>query len=134
VKMTVIVLMMLSALSVTGCRNIVESYGRCTGEYSEKFSVEYAYSAEKKELKLVHRDAMFNCCVSSISATGKIKNNRIIIIENESLRQRCRCVCPYTVKMKIGGIKPGAYILDFKSFSFPVDLVKNPAGRKEYQR
>jgi len=96
--------------------------------------VEYSYSAEKQELRLIHHDAVFNCCVSSIGATATKENDRIIIIENESLRQRCRCVCPYTVKMKVGGIKPGTYILDFKSFSFPVDLVKSPTGKKDYQR
>jgi len=116
------------------CRNIVKSYSSCKGVRTNKVTIEYVYSKKFKTLHIVHKGAMLNCCLSNITASYAIMNKKIIIEEQEKLRELCKCVCPYDVKMKIDNLSAATYIIEIGRFSMKIDLINNPQGTKTFLR
>lgn len=59
-------------------------------------------------LDIRHINAMFNCCLDSISARLELRGDTIMIIETEHT-PLCDCNCPYDLDLRISNIMPGTY-------------------------
>jgi hypothetical protein len=64
------------------------------------------------ELTVIHKNAIFNCCLDSILLEFTHNDNILTLIENELATVPCRCWCPYKVEAEIKVPNPGDYILE----------------------
>jgi hypothetical protein len=133
-KQAFLTALMILIFTITGCRNIVESYESCTKRGPQPIVVSYKYNATGKTLNVRYEGAMLNCCLSSITADYELKGKTINIIVDETLRQACKCVCPYNINMKISNLLPGKYTLSIYRVSWHIDLVKAPLGKKRFSK
>ncbi|MEW6381970.1 MAG: BsuPI-related putative proteinase inhibitor [bacterium] len=91
----------------SGCK---EDSGRGAEEEREEFAADY----RDRLLYLVHRNAVYNCCLEEITVTLNMADGIIWIFEEEKLDgDGCRCLCRYDITATIAGLSPGAYTIRF---------------------
>jgi hypothetical protein len=78
---------------------------------------EFEISLDRDFLVVIHRNAIYNCCLDDIliSMNAFIAGSRIVIAleERESLTIACGCVCPCEVIGKAqGSFPPGEYVIE----------------------
>ncbi len=61
-------------------------------------------------IKIIHRNAQFNCCIKQIKVSSIINKNNINIFEKEILEDSgCKCKCSYNVSSFFSNITKGDY-------------------------
>ncbi|NIS17802.1 MAG: hypothetical protein GWN00_09070 [Aliifodinibius sp.] len=95
---------------------------------------------ESGTLKIIHTNAVFNCCVQELLAEYNIDvaGGLITIAEDEVLENGgCDCICPYDFEHDIYNLPPGEYTIKFlepylnpqeDSLIFTIDLVNEQSG------
>jgi hypothetical protein len=91
-------------------------------------------------LSLKHVNAVYNCCIDSITVTTTIGGNVIEIVETEYLMNGgCDCVCPYNITFQISDVAAEPYTIQVFAkysygeepvllFEFTLDLGSTPTG------
>ncbi len=81
--------------------------------------VYYNYDANNMLLQVVHQNAVFNCCPTSINASFELRGDTIFIYETEEGGD-CYCVCNYDLAFELTGVQPQAYLLAITTPSYYV--------------
>ncbi len=76
-------------------------------------SFEAAYDSETGNVEVIHRNAMFNCCLDEIAVEMTLDGNTIKLKEAEVAPNPCFCTCPYDVTTTIGSLEDGLYTVEF---------------------
>ncbi len=125
-----ITLLIISSLLFSCSRNIVTVQGKC----SKSKSISLSYIYKDNTLFLTHNGLNFNCCLDKIEATYKIDGNKIIITEKEVYSNPCRCICSYSVNMKIPNVPAKKYTIETLNIKMEADLVNATTGQESKNR
>jgi len=99
-----------SLLSYTDCKVFIAKYN--IPGIPEETCLEYIYD-DTGTLYLKHINAVFNCCLDSISATMNKGDSVISIVETEHLLNGgCHCICFYDLEYRLDDIAPGIYSVE----------------------
>jgi len=71
--------------------------------------VSFSYDGDSL-LSIIHYNSAFNCCPEKVLTTFELRNDTILITEDDSL-QLCRCNCLFNVDMKIHNLPPSEYVM-----------------------
>lgn len=101
------------------------NYSGCINSFST-FSPETAIvdiRISGLRLKVIHKNAMLNCCPDTLLLTLISHNDTIILYEDDCINNRgdmgCDCMCEYIMEAEIKVPKYGKYILEIRSSYFP---------------
>lgn len=123
---------------VTGCgkENIFSNTGKITIDnvkHGECKNISNTKNGEAEEihftaisatqLKVVHRNAVFNCCPKSLIVECEAEENTINIVEKEE-ELGCKCVCPFDLEFVINFLREGTYTIKIKGYK-PFDIEFN---------
>jgi len=75
------------------------------------------------QLKVIHRNAIFNCCPKSLIVECNADENTIFIVEKEE-EHGCKCICPFDLEYVINSLSEGTYTIKIKGYK-PFDIEFN---------
>ena len=130
IAVTIIILFCLQIFLLGCSKNIITSQNKCSRSYDKTLS----YSYKNNTLRITHSGLMLNCCLKRIEATYKISGNVIIIDEKEILDMPCKCICNYTVTMKITKLPAKKYIIKTYNIQMEADLTTKTNDIKSLSR
>jgi hypothetical protein len=71
-------------------------------------------SIRTSTLEMLHRNAIYNCCLDDIEIDLSVEGTVIRLTEQEVLANGgCRCLCCYDVQATVVGLAPGRYTVGF---------------------
>ena len=98
---------LLVSFANTGCKQDANTT-RAESFYSKETIV---YEATQDGGLIVHHNNILYGCTAEISSMANIQGNIIEIYEKTEHNADVDCVCPYDLKMEVGGLKQGSYTL-----------------------
>ncbi len=99
-------------IEYTGCKPPADTRGPLESAAASD-CLEYSYDGYG-HLELVHVNAGFNCCPTTIGGAIDITGFSITILENEVLDNPCHCLCLFDVVYGIFITRPGEYTVTVK--------------------
>jgi hypothetical protein len=114
--------------------------GRALGQtYSAQECLAWNY--EDGNLWLEHANAIYNCCLDSVSVTMTAGQQTITVVEHEHLAAGggCHCLCQYNLDYLVPDVEASQYTLQLLSessnaggsellFELSLDLTSTPTG------
>jgi hypothetical protein len=95
------------------------THSDCTGEAAPGSlaealadSADVEIRIEGLEITVIHRNAMFNCCLDYIQVLLTQDESLLKLEESESVTMPCLCICPYEVNVTIEVPSPGTYTIE----------------------
>jgi len=70
-------------------------------------------TVEAGTLRVVHRNATYNCCPDDIRVSLSTQGNRLTLTEEEILTMPCHCLCCYDVQTEVAGLTPGPWLVEY---------------------
>ena len=83
----------------------------CVGSLSSD-SAEVEIIVDGREITVVHKNALLNCCLDSILVDFTQQNSLLRLTEMEVVPRPCDCLCPFEVRATIEVSLPGTYIIE----------------------
>ncbi|MBU0637998.1 MAG: hypothetical protein KKB50_03975 [Planctomycetes bacterium] len=65
------------------------------------------------DLKVLHANATYNCCLDDITITLSVQGDVIQLFEEELLTNPCWCVCCFNVDASVRDLEGGRYTVEF---------------------
>ncbi len=95
----------------------------------------YSYDQQKKELKLNHINAGFNCCPGELYCDIEIRDDIIFLKEKEK-EAGCDCNCLFDIDIMVTDVEKQAYFISLvepyaltqQKIAFAIDLAQQPSG------
>ncbi|MEA1996829.1 MAG: hypothetical protein U9N45_04295 [Gemmatimonadota bacterium] len=89
--------------------------GGCDGGKTELASGrddELLVTVEEGLASFTHSNALFNCCMDSLTLEMSVTGRVVRVVETEHCGTPCKCICGYTVYGELEGLEPGVYTLE----------------------
>lgn len=126
----------------------LKDYSDCKGLRSNEVDsftqIKYVYDAANQKLNIKHINAGFNCCPDKLSASFRLSNDTLYIMEKEG-GPLCHCLCLYDLDLEISAVRKQTYVIHViepylgnqQALVFTIDLKNTVAGdfmliRKNY--
>ena len=156
-KYLIFILTAISFLAIQSCDRLpndcdcyqditaeVTNFTDCKNDQTELFfdgydktttAIEYTYDESTKSLMLRHINANFNCCPGKIYCGFEIDDN-VIVVQELSEKEDCRCICLYDVDFLLNNVEKGIYTIAIKELyieealwlQFDIDLNESTSG------
>lgn len=123
---------------ITAPQCIEPATGKAEGEtYGAQECLAWNY--HNGRLSLLHANAVYNCCLDSVTVSMTVDGQTITVFENEHLQGNgCRCLCRYNLDYQAEVATEGRYAVKLFSdnayyghellFEFSIDLASSPSG------
>lgn len=99
--------MSITNVSHTGCKNN-EKNGLDSKSYNE--STLKLRAIKGGNMRVIHENAIHNCCAGTITANCQLRNDTIFVTE-ESSNNDCDCLCPYDLEYVINHLEEKEYVI-----------------------
>jgi hypothetical protein len=83
-----------------------DQYPWCGGD-------EIEITVEDNTIRILHRNATYNCCPDDIRVTLSVQGNELRLTEEEVLTTPCDCLCCYDVASAVADLLPGTYLVQY---------------------
>ncbi len=91
----------------------------CRGEVMDLASAsredELAVTLQGGQVRFIHRGAVFNCCLDSVSLELRKYEDVLRVVETAHVNQPCRCQCTFELQGEIADLESGEYWLEVAS-------------------
>ncbi len=134
-------LIYLTVFLITGCESesadqenslSVSDFTRTDCKGSKGIFTSSVYlKAVDNSLLVFHEDAIFNCCLETITVDCSINNDTIYLEETE-IGALCDCICPYDISFTISSLEEGNYIIKINQHS-PFKIKFSPELDDKYE-
>lgn len=96
------------ATLLSGCQWFAGEKG--AQAYTDCFEYEYDGAGN---LRIIHTNALFNCCPDRIMFQATVADGVITVIEQEdtSINGGCDCICPFDIDYTVTEVPPGYYLI-----------------------
>jgi hypothetical protein len=82
---------------------------------------EIELTAEPGTLHVLHRNALYNCCLDEITISVSLEGALLRLTEEEVLTDPCFCVCCYDVAGTVIDLLPGSYTVEYCWFDYDIE-------------
>ena len=82
------------------------------GDLLEEDGPEVLVKVDGLRIFVVHKNAIFNCCLDSIEVGFSQEEWLLTLKETEVVTKACRCLCAFEVTAAIEVSAPGVYVLE----------------------
>jgi hypothetical protein len=95
---------------------------------------EFELTVKGDSLHVLHRDAMYNCCLDDIVISLSVEGHVLRLTEEEILTEPCWCECCYDVEATVVDLAPGTYTIEYYWFDYETGQIQCWVGEIEIPR